>query len=75
MLETPERNGHFDIYLLDIPMPELDRLSVGRLLMRTKEGKQTISFYQITYVESYKHHFLRSDRRPDHREQNVAAAL
>lgn len=47
MLETPERNGHFDIYLLDIPMPELDRLSVGRLLMRTKEGKQTISFYQI----------------------------
>ncbi|WP_270506378.1 hypothetical protein [Eubacterium limosum] len=58
MLETPERNGHFDIYLLDIPMPELDRLSVGRLLMRTKEGKQTISFYQITYVESHKHHFF-----------------
>ena len=118
LLEMLEKNRHFDIYLLDILMPELDGLSVGRviresdssatiiylsfssdyavesyrvraqdyllkpvtqealfatldeaiktidaedarrLVMRTKEGAQTIPFYQIAYVESYEHRFF-----------------
>lgn len=118
LLEALKKKRHFDIYLLDILMPELDGRSVGgvirtsdssatiiylsfssdytvesyhfraqdyllkpvtrkalfatldeaiktidsedarRLLIRTKEGVQTIPFYQITYVESYEHHFF-----------------
>ena len=118
LLEALEKDRHFDIYLLDVLMPELNGLSVGRairtrdssatiiylsfspdyavesyrvraqdyllkpftqtdffatldaaiktidaedarrLLIRTQAGIETIPFYQITYVESYEHHFF-----------------
>lgn len=56
LLEVLEKNRHFNIYLLDILMPELDGLSVGKAI-RTKDSSATIiylSFSSDYAVESYR---------------------
>ena len=43
---------------LDEAIKTIDAEDARRLVMRTKEGAQTIPFYQIAYVESYEHRFF-----------------